>query len=726
MPAKAARTPGDKQINTEEDYTGLNEAKGREDALFTAETKFNLLSARLEVGLTRLDQVLAGLNQLNLSVQPTQSVKKESRNAAIVPTPTLSPSQQEIKRKLFTTTNGKRTPPPPPPLPDNEILNLVKEKFSKESIIRTANSTVALQTNNGEIFVAKFMDYLESLGLKQAVLATRTQCIDPETNKETEKANKHRINVLLTHKKAVWAEAHLQLKSLLTPDMYKELVINKDKEGNQHFFDLWDLCLQKTGNKRTCDIMMMKRDQFDQLKLVKGVFFSTFLSNLEALADDVNRLGGSLHITNFEKNRKLHKQAMRYTRFRNICDTVLPSIDSATWQDFSQRFDPYKPKGKNGEEIALGEPDSDENEVEEKTEMANAATNNNRSPKECTFCKRRGHTVEECRTKKYNGYSVPNKNCKQWVMNGKCTWEDNTGKPCKFEHNQLARNKKNWEANLKRSEQKAIDNSSNVATIAEDKEKSTEQSANGVTTDIDGVLHFVDDLPSGWTHHVHHNPFGVLAEKEKETEQDNQQPPTTEKKSMAEKTETEAEQDNRKPSTTEMKSTTKPAPPTGIEPDWWLMTFMCLLWRKLLCFQSKKKKKKKRTIHEAQVLHVTRKHTSTIILDSGCSKSNHPTEQGLQKITTKLVRMFTASRSSTLSTKEGTLTIEGLPVRVSVVPAFDKTLVSLGELDKMGITWIGGNGKWELYQQDGCHWTTLQLGKDNLYHFTAAEQQQEQ
>ena len=68
--------------------------------------------------------------------------------------------------------------------------------------------------------------------------------------------------------------------------------------------------------------------------------------------------------------------------------------------------------------------------------------------------------------------------------------------------------------------------------------------------------------------------------------------------------------------------------------------------------------------------------------------------------------------------------IEGLPVRVSVVPTFDKTLVSLGELDKMGITWNGGKGKWELYQ-DGSLWTTLQLGKDNLYHFTAAEQQQQ-
>ena len=87
----------------------------------------------------------------------------------------------------------------------------------------------------------------------------------------------------------------------------------------------------------------------------------------------------------------------------------------------------------------------------------------------------------------------------------------------------------------------------------------------------------------------------------------------------------------------------------------------------------KQKKKKKKRAQEVHVMHTaTSMRKSMILIDSACSKSNHPNEQGLQKITTKLVRMFTANRSSTLSTKEGTLIIEGLPVRVSVVPTFDK------------------------------------------------------
>ena len=67
------------------------------------------------------------------------------------------------------------------------------------------------------------MDYMETMGLKEALMATRVQCIDPETNKATEEANKKLIDVLRTqtNTNARWAEAHMQLKSLLTTDMYE-------------------------------------------------------------------------------------------------------------------------------------------------------------------------------------------------------------------------------------------------------------------------------------------------------------------------------------------------------------------------------------------------------------------------------------------------------------------------------------------------------------------------
>jgi hypothetical protein len=67
--------------------------------------------------------------------------------------------------------------------------------------------------------------------------------------------------------------------------------------------------------------------------------------------------------------------------------------------------------------------------------------------------------------------------------------------------------------------------------------------------------------------------------------------------------------------------------------------------------------------------------------------------------------------------------IKGLDVKALVVPEFNKTLISLGDLDQMGVTWEGGKGHWKLFQPNGVYWTNLRRGKDNLYHFADVEKQ---
>ena len=115
MPAKGqVRTPADKQTeasrqanNMEDELVDLNEVKGREQTLIHAQQKFEFLSARLENGLTKLDQMIAGLSVLNLA-KPVESVKQEPKS-------TVSPStpiQTDTKRKLFSLAGAKKTPPP--------------------------------------------------------------------------------------------------------------------------------------------------------------------------------------------------------------------------------------------------------------------------------------------------------------------------------------------------------------------------------------------------------------------------------------------------------------------------------------------------------------------------------------------------------------------------------------------------------------------------------------
>ena len=92
-------------------------------------------------------------------------------------TPVLLPTP--VPKTVYPAT-PRRTPPPPPPLQalqqvkqedsaakklmfgsqslPSSILNLIQEKYPKESILQAANSTVALKQDNGEIFIDHFME----------------------------------------------------------------------------------------------------------------------------------------------------------------------------------------------------------------------------------------------------------------------------------------------------------------------------------------------------------------------------------------------------------------------------------------------------------------------------------------------------------------------------------------------------------------------------------------
>lgn len=694
MPAKANKTPA--KENREEQDSDTE----RDDTL---ETKHD---STLELRIKKLEDTNARLEELLLKLVNARSP------LAVTP----------------PTTTARKQPPPPPPLPLKkeeipfltpkkvlfssaaetapklDILSCLKPKYAKESVMTASNACVQLTSINSDLFSAKFLDYLQTLGLKQALLATRTHAVDPTTRKATDKVNMANIDILRKDTKhaAVWAEAHLKLKACLSLDFYKELVIDKDKQGDQDFFDLWNLCLQKTGNTRTCDSMMQKRGEFDALSLHKGVFLSSFISSVGALADDVNRLGGTVIIPDFEKNRKLLLQAQKYLRFAVVCNMILPEIDSLNWKSFSEKFTPFQPKGPKGEEITLNEPDNDPTNNQEPAELANATIIT------CNFCNRRGHLEQDCRTKKYNGHSVPNKDCRNWVQTGRCTWEADNGRPCKFEHNQLTRNKKNWEPNIKRSQRQPNSQQAAAVTTTEEKaevlalaleklatkrqEKTKQAKAKDTSNEqanTYGVVSTEDmgllDLVEGWTHHTHHNSFEVLSE----DDEDSTQP--SPKSTPAAATQTSQ---------------------VGFKPTQG---------------QKKKRRAKKRTppTKQANSIH-TNTQKGAVLLDSGCSKSTTPSTHGLTKITPKLVRMITANSTSNLSTKEGTMLLEGHPIRVSVVPNFDKTLVSLGELDKAGFTWTGGNGVWKFFDQEGVFWTQLSRGSDNLYHFADTEKQQQQ
>ena len=114
------------------------------------------------------------------------------------------------------------------------------------------------------------------------------------------------------------------------------------------------------------------------------------------------------------------------------------------------------------------------------------------------------------------------------------------------------------------------------------------------------------------------------------------------------------------------------------------------------------------------------RRSSTIILDSGCSRScvNDPSQ--LQELVSAPRKMWTANGGHSSATHEGRLAsrIPALAkLKASLIPDFQKGLVSLGEMDDLGIVWQGGGGKWSFYDSDGEFLVEVQKGNDNLWHF---------
>ena len=96
--------------------------------------------------------------------------------------PVLPPQQTPVQVKLENPAKKLSFGTPG----TTAILQLIQDKYPKESVVQAANSTVALKLDNGEIFIARFMDYLKALGIDKAFRATRIKSIDPTTKKGVE------------------------------------------------------------------------------------------------------------------------------------------------------------------------------------------------------------------------------------------------------------------------------------------------------------------------------------------------------------------------------------------------------------------------------------------------------------------------------------------------------------------------------------------------------------
>ena len=86
--------------------------------------------------------------------------------------------------------------------------------------------------------------------------------------------------------------------------------------------------------------------------------------------------------------------------------------------------------------------------------------------------------------------------------------------------------------------------------------------------------------------------------------------------------------------------------------------------------------------------------------------------------------MSTANNGKSKATCRGTASIAGLPLKLVHVPDFKRTLISWTDLNDLGYTGTMGANKIDIFTDKGKLWTTVNKGKDRLWHFTEAEQEQ--
>jgi hypothetical protein len=678
-----------------------------------------------------------------------------------------------------TTAPATVTVPTAPATATADPNELITAQEQKTSVANANRAVVKLDDNatNGQVFKSRFGDYMTTLGINKALQSTRITQVNIDTKKEREVQSKARVEQLRANKTYAlrWQEAHTTLKGSLSDENYIYMVINpgKDVSKTEDFFDLWDRVMFKIGDTCEFSVLTAKWTALSKLKFKTGDTVTIFKSKVEGLVNEINTLAGQTNITGAGKGWHFYN-GITESEFKGVFEQpikeVRPKLGNMDWGTLTNKFYEYAPKDDAGKEIPMAADEQPESHAE--LAMYSGQKNTSVKPysaKQCEYCHHKGHTVSECRKK--HPHLNGNQECRNFARTGICHWQKNTGRPCRFTHanntgtssqqalygQQQPQNKtpvSNETANLVQALAAALVQmkaNTGSTTGTRQQQQSQQQSqpppvqqqgtaahAGIDLDDIPGILSLVDGLPTGWAGSATAETLDSSAD---ETDSDEPDDDSDTDSTDSSNTEYEAKYDTEEARKiqSEQEEARKITMKATARQSFcgFLMVFFMTMWhrccisdRRQPSYRVRKKKaqkEKKRQQQEAEAMGVGLGDTSAgghaVLLDSACSRSVTPKLSWLDHIKSTLVRMWTANGGSSYARKEGTMDIHGLHVKTLAVPDFDKTLISLGDLDQMGVTWTGGNGEWNLFKPDGMYWTNLSRAKDNLYHFTEVEEQ---
>ena len=336
--------------------------------------------------------------------------------------------------------------------PTVNIVHLIQPQGCKNEIHDSAKAvekTPLTEINgviNAKIFRAKFLDYLESLGLRQAVSAIQITQLDVDTGTVSEEMNQGKILQLLADdsSKDRWRQSYAKLKSSIAGELYETLV--ESDSTKEHFFTLWQRVCRLVGDTGTEEEAVFLMTEWENLTMPDGTRLSEQFTSIDRIANKVNTIKRTAIYGDFTKIAKLKNTLIDFPAYKTPIEHHIITGETS-WRKVKANFFKFAPRGPHGEEL----PNTSASRA---THIANSA-NADKSKDKCKIPGHGGHLAKDCRsvnpskTKTYTGIAMPNNECKNWVNHGRCDWatspHNRSKRGCKFNHGPSTRKQGNWD-----------------------------------------------------------------------------------------------------------------------------------------------------------------------------------------------------------------------------------------------------------------------------------------
>ena len=580
---------------------------------------------------------------------------------------------------------------------------------SAATIKDAADALVKLKAEGNEDFYNRFLDYLHTMGLRDAVLHLRTPTLDLTASSKKELNYQKLTEMLLAgSRRDDWHKANVKLKAQLDEQMYREFVAHIPTEDD-NFFVLWDKVVHHLGKTESVVSQRVLMKQWSKLVMPADGNLTTFLGQISAISERVNTLAGH---TVYGDELKIHQLAdgvevHNGTRFKQAIDKIRTSTKKKTWEQVKALFKATDSK-RYTECIDLEDKDKGQ-AISSNTETKQMGTH-------CRYCKQNNHTIDQCPTKparnpRYNGVTFGESNCRNWINLGNCHWESDPRNPtkrkCRFQ----------LPPGLRGTGKQTMQSSTNAVEVHDQRIISLQNSYTNLEKEVAQIASILSKQ---------HDSSATSAASAQSVSATSST--TAREDGDIEIQATDLEEEMNRLGLSYMTTTEKEEVPYRVD-DWWLIVGLLslillehtgmtgLLLGVCVVLVHSCSHRLKTTVFAGAVEAMR----PQVIFDTGASNTSTNVVGWLRNVIYRRVKMALADGSGTTLDRSGEIQFKGSSIPALYAPSFKKTLVGWNELSKAGYHMVGAGEIINIYTPDKKLWQVATRQDDGLFHLQEME-----